>query len=156
MSWRNLLSATICFTSCSILNAATFNVTDGSSLQSAISMSNNGTSPNTINFSNTINLATTGTPLPAPILYPLNSSTSFGALNSYSLTINGASNTLNGNSALRGFFVLGGTVAISNLTFMNTLAQGGAGGSASTIAGAGGGAPVSVGVYISVMEQQSP
>jgi hypothetical protein len=56
-----------------------------------------------------------------------------------SVTVTGNGNTLDANSAGRAFFVQAGTVAISNLTINNAVAQGGAGGTANNINGGGGG-----------------
>ena len=53
-----------------------------------------------------------------------------------SVTVTGNNNTLDANNAGRAFFVQSGTVAISNLTINNAVAQGGVGGGVTAAAAA--------------------
>jgi autotransporter-associated beta strand protein len=64
-----------------------------------------------------------------------------------SVTITGNNTTLDANNAGRAFFVQSGTVAISNLTINNAVAQGGAGG---TSPGGGGGGGLGAGAAVFV------
>src|SRR4029077_15538890 len=73
-------------------------------------------------------------------LPPLTTSTTISA--------NGA--TLNGGGANRGLFAYSGTIAISNFTITNTLAQGGTGGIGGGGAGVGGGLFVAAGANVTI------
>ena len=63
-----------------------------------------------------------------------------------SVTINGANNTIDANNTGRVIFAQNGTVAVSNLTISNALAQGGAGGGGD--AGGGGGLGAGAAVFV--------
>jgi fibronectin-binding autotransporter adhesin len=127
------LDPLVYFTSSPMLTS----VTDGASLEAAIIAANNG-SGGTITFSNSINLATTGSPLTDPNLRPLNAFTDFTPLPGNTINIVGGGFSLSGNGTYRGFFARGGSVTISNLNIANTLSKGGNGG----LVGGGGGAGV--------------
>lgn len=88
-------------------NAANFSVGNEAQLRNAISSAQNG---DTITFTANITLSDN---LPHV---------------QRDVTINGGSFTLSGNNKYRGLYVEIGTVAISDLTIANTLAQGGKGG----------------------------
>ena len=63
-----------------------------------------------------------------------------------SATFTGNNNTLDANSAGRGFFVQAGTVAVSNLTVNNAVANGGTGGNG--VGGGGGGLGAGAAVFV--------
>ena len=65
-----------------------------------------------------------------------------------SVAITGNGTTLDANNAGRAFFVQSGTVAISNLTINNAVAQGGAGGTAGGGGGGGGGLGAGAAVFV--------
>ncbi len=137
---KKFLTSLILFSSSTLLFSTLPNVSTDTDLNMAIINANTGaagTSP--INFLNSITL----TPSIAPLLRPVNTNTPLGNFTpvANSITILGNNFTLNGSNTFRGFFVQGGTVTISNLTFSNFIAQGGLGGPAGLDAGAGGGGP---------------
>jgi hypothetical protein len=104
--------------------------TDGASLASALAtIDNNPNTSFTLNITHNITL-TSATTLPAII-------------SNSTVTVNGNGNTLDGGSVQRGLFVYTGTVALSNLTIQNTLAQGGNG-----VADAGGGMGASGALFV--------
>src|SRR5579884_2211569 len=107
----------------------TLNVASAADLATALTTinSNPGTSY-TINVTSGFTL--TG------VLPPINTSSS--------VTINGGGFTIDGGNAQRVFFVQAGTVAISNLTISNAVAQGGAGGTGGGGGGMGAGAAIFV------------
>src|SRR5271170_4442764 len=92
----------------------------------------------TINFS----LSNGGDPATPENLYPVNCTTSLGALTSNLITINGGGFTINvPANDVRGFFIIpNSTVLIENLTFNGASLSGGAGGpNGNPLAGTGGG-----------------
>ncbi|MBB3773866.1 outer membrane autotransporter protein [Angulomicrobium tetraedrale] len=109
------------------VHAANFNVGSDADLRSAISSAGNG---DTITFTADITLASN---LP-------NVTTN--------ITFIGGNHTLSGNNEYRGLFVQSGTVAISDLTITNSVAQGGTGGNGLQGAGGGGGAGLGGALFV--------
>ena len=127
-----LLSAT-CLTLCPVLAgsawAADFFVSNGGdsgagSLRQAIFDSNAAGGTNTITINSGVGTVTLSRSLP---------------MITASVTVTGNNSTVNANNTGRAFFVQSGTVAISNLTINNAVAQGGAGGATNNANGGGGG-----------------
>ncbi|WP_428032927.1 autotransporter domain-containing protein [Ancylobacter sp.] len=107
--------------------AANFNVGSDADLRSAISNAGNG---DTITFTADITLASN---LP-------NVTTN--------VTFIGGNHTLSGDNEYRGLFVQSGSVAISDLTITNSVAQGGTGGNGLQGAGGGGGAGLGGALFV--------
>lgn len=139
---KKFLTSLSLFTSSTLLFAST--PTDTTSLNNDIISANTG-ADTTLNFQNNITLALT----PAlPLLRPLNTLPNFTPV-VQTMTINGGNFILSGANSFRGFFALGGTVAINNLTFSNFKATGGSGSFAFLGGGGGGGAGLGGALYVS-------
>ncbi len=152
MSARYLLALAVGITLARPLAAATFTVTntndgplsayqatDTGSLEYALINARNGDTINLQPGLGTITLTN-----PTPVI-------------SYGITINGNGNTINGNGQFRPFFVdaAGQNVSINNLSIVNGLGQGGAGGSGGInmstggVAGGGGGLGAGGALFVS-------
>jgi len=137
---RKFLTSCLLFTAPACLFSST--PTTDSTLNTAI-IAANSTPDKTINFQNSITL----TPAISPLLRPFNTDNTFSAI-AQTITVNGNGFTLNGSNAFRGFFVMGGTVIVNNLTFQNTRAIGGAGRGFVFGGAGGGGAGLGGAVYV--------
>ena len=119
---RRALTAGLLLGTClSPCTAWAIDVANEAQLRSAIFAINGGSVDTTINFTGGFQLTQS---------LPMITS---------SVTVTGNGNTLDANGAGRAFFVQAGTASISNLTVNNAVAQGGAGGVGSNLAGGGGG-----------------
>ena len=119
---RRALTAGLLLGTClSPCTAWAIDVANEAQLRSAIFAINGGSVDTTINFTGGFHLTQS---------LPMITS---------SVTVTGNGNTLDANGAGRAFFVQAGTASISNLTVNNAVAQGGAGGVGSNLAGGGGG-----------------
>jgi hypothetical protein len=108
------------------------NVATGADLVAAIAaVDGDPTTSYTINFTGNVTLTATTT-LPA-------------ITTQASVSINGQNFTLDGGGVQRGFFIYSGSVAIENMTIVNTLAQGGAGGAPGGGGGLGAGGAIFMG-----------
>lgn len=133
----------------SIQLSAAVNAGSATDLNAAIISANSG-GDNTINLTATINFGT-GEAF-TENFRPFNVSSTFGQT-THTITVDGGGNTILAadDSTLRGLFVYGGTVNLSNMTIQNTVAKGGNGGGSTTggsSGGGGAGAGLGGGLYV--------
>ena len=128
MSWKKITATIACFTACSTAYATT--ITTGLELYTNLQAN----TPS-ITFGNSITQFG---------FYPVNVNTNLTPNNITTNIIGGPGISLNGSGSLRGFFVGGGNVVITNLIITNCNATGGTGG----VGGGGGGLGAGGAIYL--------